>query len=99
MNIDLRKKMYRDKKDFWRQVREGKIPPPKYQKPVLTAIKLDSGAAILTACRVGGIYFSAFAGNCVYTPGPPMDVCRNSRGGPISPPATHGLADAGTIGS
>ena len=50
VRFDLRKRFYRREKDYYREIREGRIPEPRYKKPKLYRIKLDPKSAILTAC-------------------------------------------------
>ncbi len=65
-SIDLRLRQFRTRKDYWQGVREGRIPPPRFGKPVLTAIKLDPKQAIITVCNVGGAYMWRNNGGPLY---------------------------------
>jgi len=50
VRLDLRKKPFRRRKFYWRAVREGRLPWPKWKKPRYWAIKLDPEQAILGTC-------------------------------------------------
>ena len=69
MGIDLRKKPFRKRKFYWRAVREGSLPWPRYKKPKLTAIDLDPKQAIITQCRLGGIFMNRTVGTALVCAG------------------------------
>ncbi len=66
--IDLRVRQFRTQRDYWRGGKKGHIPPPKFGKPVITAIKLDPKQAILQQCKSIGGFFSG-THNCLATGG------------------------------
>ena len=51
VRFDLRQNPYRRKKEYYRDLREGRIPEPIYKKPIVTAIQLDPTQAVLATCK------------------------------------------------